>query len=56
VGTRGGEAAPDAHEAATQHRGINGYRTEGVAWQIVHHHTDLAPAIVEVIGRLVADA
>ena len=40
------------HQANGQVRVTNIYQKEGGAWKIVHHHTDLAPAMVEVLHQL----
>ena len=37
-----------------EHRVTNVYRREGGQWKMVHHHTDISPAIVEVLRRLQA--
>jgi ketosteroid isomerase-like protein len=37
-----------------EHRVTNVYRREGGAWKIVHHHTDLSPAMIELLARLQA--
>jgi len=37
-----------------EHRVTNVYQREGGGWKIVHHHTDLSPAMLEVLGRLQA--
>lgn len=33
-------------------RVTNIYRREVTGWKIVHHHTDLSPAMIEIISRL----
>lgn len=33
-------------------RVTNIYRREVTGWKIVHHHTDLSPAMVEIVSRL----
>jgi ketosteroid isomerase-like protein len=35
-------------------RVTNIYRREGGKWKIVHHHTDISPAMLEVFNRLLA--
>jgi ketosteroid isomerase-like protein len=37
---------------AIQQRVTNIYRRETGAWKIVHHHTDVSPAMVDVLSRL----
>jgi ketosteroid isomerase-like protein len=39
-------------KVAGQIRVTNIYRREAGAWKMTHHHTDLAPAMVEVLDRL----
>jgi hypothetical protein len=35
-----------------QVRVTNIYQKEGGTWKIVHHHSDLSPAMVEVLKKL----
>ena len=56
VGTEKGRVTLGGQQVAIEHRVTNVYRREGDAWKIVHHHTDLAPAMVEVMSDLLADA
>jgi ketosteroid isomerase-like protein len=35
-----------------EHRVTNIYRQESGAWKIVHHHTDVSPAMFDVVARL----
>jgi ketosteroid isomerase-like protein len=37
-----------------EQRVTNIYRRENGAWKLVHHHTDLSPAMLDVLGRLQA--
>jgi len=39
---------------AIEHRVTNIYRREGGEWKLVHHHTDLSPAMLGVLERLQA--
>jgi ketosteroid isomerase-like protein len=39
---------------AIEQRVTNVYRREGGEWRIVHHHTDVSPAMVEILSRLQA--
>jgi len=39
-------------KVAGQIRVTNIYRREAGTWKMTHHHTDLAPAMVEVLDRL----
>ncbi|RTZ45837.1 DUF4440 domain-containing protein [Candidimonas sp. SYP-B2681] len=35
-----------------EHRVTNIYQREAGAWKIVHHHTDVSPAMLDVFSRL----
>jgi len=37
-------------------RVTNIYRREAGSWKIVHHHTDIAPSMLDVLGRLTKKA
>jgi ketosteroid isomerase-like protein len=43
-------------KVAIDHRVTNVYRKEGGSWKIVHHHTDLSVAMLDLLGRLKAKA
>ncbi len=55
VGTERGEAKLGAQQVAIEHRVTNIYRREAGAWKIVHHHTDVSPAMAEALRRLEAE-
>ena len=40
--------------AAVDSRVTNIYRREAGTWKIVHHHTDISPAMLEVFNRMLA--
>jgi ketosteroid isomerase-like protein len=40
------------HAINVEHRVTNIYQLEGGAWKIVHHHTDLSPAMLDVLSKL----
>lgn len=40
--------------AAIDIRVTNIYRREEGTWKIVHHHTDISPAMVEILNRMLA--
>ncbi len=42
------------HSVLGEHRVTNIYRREVGGWKVVHHHTDLSPAMLDVISRLQA--
>ena len=52
VGTETGTLTLGGLKASIEHRVTNIYRREAGAWKVVHHHTDLAPAMVDVLARL----
>jgi ketosteroid isomerase-like protein len=52
VGTEAGEATMGGHDVSFEHRVTNIYRREAGGWKIVHHHSDLNPAMVDVLTRL----
>jgi ketosteroid isomerase-like protein len=52
VGTEKGELTLGGERVAIDARVTNVYRREGGTWKIVHHHTDISPAMVEALGKL----
>jgi ketosteroid isomerase-like protein len=54
VGSEQGEAKLDGQQVAIDHRVTNIYRRESGAWKIVHHHTDVSPAMADAVSRLKA--
>lgn len=44
---RGENMSADGQTIQVEHRATNIFRREGRAWKLVHHHTDLAPALRE---------
>jgi ketosteroid isomerase-like protein len=54
VGVERGGLKLVGEQAAINGRVTNIYRREGGHWKIVHHHTDIAPAMLEVFNRLLA--
>lgn len=56
VGTETGTLTLGGLKASIEHRVTNIYRREAGAWKVVHHHTDLAPTMVDVLARLQAAA
>ncbi len=42
------------HSVLGEHRVTNIYRREVGGWKVVHHHTDLSPAMLDVLSRLQA--
>jgi ketosteroid isomerase-like protein len=54
LGVERGQAKFAGQQVALDHRVTNVYRREGGSWKIVHHHTDLSPAMLDVLKRLQA--
>jgi len=54
VGTEVGSMVLDGRKIAIDHRVTNIYRRESGSWKIVHHHTDLSPAMLDVLTALQA--
>jgi ketosteroid isomerase-like protein len=52
VGDERGEITMAGRQMAIEHRVTNVYRREADGWKIVHHHTDLSPAMVELLKTL----
>jgi ketosteroid isomerase-like protein len=54
VGIEQGQATLAGEQIAIEHRVTNVYRREAGGWKIVHHHTDLSAAMLDLLGRLQA--
>ncbi len=54
VGTEQGQFKLAGEQVSIEHRVTNIYRREAGAWKIVHHHTDLSPAMLDILSRLQA--
>ncbi|MCU9847445.1 nuclear transport factor 2 family protein [Defluviimonas sp. WL0024] len=54
TGVEKGRVTLAGHAAEIEHRVTNVYRREGGVWKIVHHHTDLSPALLDVLDKLKA--
>ena len=54
VGTEKGQATFAGQKVSIEHRVTNVYRKEAGAWKMVHHHTDISPAMLDVIKSLPA--
>ena len=52
LGVERGQFSLAGQEVTVDHRVTNIYRRESGAWKIVHHHTDIAPAMIEALSRL----
>lgn len=55
VGTERGSATLAGQRISIEHRVTNVYRQEGGQWKIVHHHTDVSPAMQDALRRLAAE-
>jgi ketosteroid isomerase-like protein len=54
VGIEQGQATLAGEQITIEQRVTNIYRREAGGWKIVHHHTDLAPAMLDLLRRLQA--
>jgi ketosteroid isomerase-like protein len=54
VGIERGRGKIAGEQIEIEHRVTNVYRREGGQWKMVHHHTDVAPAMVDLLRRLQA--
>ena len=52
VGIERGQMTLAGRDVPIEHRVTNVYRREADGWKIVHHHTDLAPEMVELLKSL----
>jgi len=51
LGVEHGQAKFAGQQVTIEHRVTNIYRRESGAWKIVHHHTDVSPAMRDVVSR-----
>jgi ketosteroid isomerase-like protein len=56
VGIERGQFLLGGEKLAIEHRVTNIYEKQGGAWKMVHHHTDIAPAMIDVLKKLQAKA
>ena len=54
VGVEKGHVTMGGRKVDLDHRVTNVYRREAGTWKIVHHHTDLSPAMIDIVGSLQA--
>ena len=52
VGFEHGKCTLAGEPITIDHRVTNVYQKQGGVWKIVHHHTDISPAMVDVLRRL----
>jgi ketosteroid isomerase-like protein len=51
VGVEHGQATFAGNQVTLDYRVTNIYRSEAEGWKIVHHHTDISPAMVEFLNQ-----
>jgi ketosteroid isomerase-like protein len=54
LGVERGQAVFAGQPVTFEQRVTNVYQREAEGWKLVHHHTDLAPAILDILSRLQA--
>jgi ketosteroid isomerase-like protein len=54
VGVEQGQATLAGERIVIAQRVTNIYRREPEGWKLVHHHTDISPAMLDVLSRLQA--
>jgi ketosteroid isomerase-like protein len=54
LGFERGHAKFAGQQVSLDHRVTNIYRQEAGSWKIVHHHTDISAAMLDVLNRLQA--
>jgi ketosteroid isomerase-like protein len=52
LGVEQGQAKLAGQQVTIEHRVTNIYRREVGGWRIVHHHTDISPAMLDVLKRV----
>ncbi|PYP78036.1 MAG: DUF4440 domain-containing protein [Gemmatimonadetes bacterium] len=52
LGVEQGGCKLGGQPVAFKHRVTNVYRRESEGWRMVHHHSDISPAMVEVLAKL----
>ncbi len=52
VGIEHGQVKLAGQQVTLEHRVTNIFRREAGAWKLVHHHTDISPAMLDVLSRL----
>lgn len=54
TGIEKGTLTLEGHTAVIDQRVTNTYRLDNGAWKLQHHHTDLSPAMLDVLAKLTA--
>ena len=52
IGTEASEGTLAGQQVSSEQRVTNIYRREAGGWKMVHHHTDLSPAMQEIVAGL----
>ena len=52
LGSERGQAKLAGQQVTLDHRVTNIYRREAGTWKLVHHHTDVSAAMLDVLNRL----
>jgi ketosteroid isomerase-like protein len=52
LGVEHGQVEIAGQQVTIEHRVTNIYRREAAGWKLVHHHTDISPAMLDVLNRL----
>ena len=52
LGNERGQAIFSGHPVTLDHRVTNIYRLEADSWKIVHHHTDVSSAMLDVLNQM----
>ncbi|WP_116474914.1 YybH family protein [Zobellella maritima] len=52
TGIEQGQITLAGQKIAIEHRVTNLYQREGGSWKMIHHHTDISPAMLAVLDRL----
>jgi ketosteroid isomerase-like protein len=52
VGIEHGQFKLAGQQVTIEHRVTNIYRREAGAWKMIHHHTDISPAMLDVLTRV----
>jgi ketosteroid isomerase-like protein len=56
VGIEKGQFTLAGEQVTIEHRVTNIYEKQDGIWKIVHHHTDISPAMIDVLKKLQAKA
>ncbi len=54
LGVERGQFKFAGQRVTIEHRVTNIYRPEAAGWKIIHHHTDVSPAMLDVLSRVQA--